>query len=325
MQTDLPDYTDAFNKITDHYHRVSQCGTFGVIIRHPTPLGTCYVQYRTRCGSRFCTYCCSIKAHEWRRKLIGSFANKKCIMITLTFDDQAPDPFARPDYYSLAWDTFLKRLRRRYPALCFARMVEMTREGRPHFHILVDRYIPQKYVSWAFDKCGGGRVVWCQFVDPGRSAKYITKYITKSLDPETRGPYFFFLSRMRTISTSRGLFYTIPRRPGASFLCHGTLEQCLKDLKDWSKNHGLLTNKILVDDPRAPPFMWVPDPKIIEPLLEPRMSFPLTYAHLKAWSLDLSMLPVSPNIFVYTPPGFTPLDEQQLCLGLLPEKLSLSR
>lgn len=323
MQHDSPDYNKATTRLLDHYHRVNTCGTFAVVIRHPTPLGPVHVQYKARCGSRFCSVCSDIKSTEWQHKIIGSFAHKKCVMITLTFADSSPDPFLEPAYYSRAWDNFLKRLRRRYPSLCFARMVEITKAGMPHFHILVDRYIPQKYISWAFEKCGGGKVAWCSFVDPGRSAKYITKYVTKSLDPDSRGPYFFFLSRMRSVSTSNGLFYTIPRRPGSSFISHGTAEECAKYLQEEARSYGLLVNKILIDDPRSPPFVWLPDPTLIEPLLEPRMSFPLTYAHIRAWQLDLSMLPLSTNHFVYTPPGFTPLESHHLSLGILPEELSL--
>lgn len=318
MVTDTPDYPAATQKLMDHYHRVNQCGTFAVIIKQPTLFGPCFVQYRTRCGSRFCTVCSQIKMEEWQHKIIGSFSNKKTVMMTLTFDDSAPDPFFNPGYYSRAWDTFLKRLRRRYPKLAFARMVEITGAGRPHFHVLINQYIPQKYVSWAFEKCGGGKIAYLQFVDPGRSAKYITKYVTKSLNPDSRGPFFFFLSRMRSVSISHGLFYKIPRRPGCSFISHGTWEECQKEMLDHSKNYMPLCNKILIDDPRAPPFVWVPDPKIIEPLLEPRMSFPLTYRHLKLWSLDLSMLPTPGSIFVYTPPGFSLVESQNLRLGILP-------
>lgn len=307
----------------DHYHRVNSCGSFGVVIRHPTPLGPVHVQYRTRCGSRFCVVCAQTKSLEWQRKIIGSFAHKKCVMVTLTFDSTAPDPFFNPGYYSLAWDNFLKRLRRKYPKLCFARMVELTSKGRPHFHVLVDRYIPQKYVSWAFEKCGGGKISWCQFIDPGRASRYITKYVTKSFDPDSRAPYFFFCSRMRSVSVSRGLFYTIPRKPGTSFVSHGTTSECMKDLFSELKGSSLMPNKVYIDDPHMPPFVWQPDPAIIEPLLEPRMSFPLTYGHLKAWSLDLSMLPLPDNRFVYLPPGFTPSESQQISLGILPEKLAL--
>ncbi len=323
MQDSPPDRTLANQKMLDHYHRVNSCGSFAVLIQHPTPIGHCTVQYRTRCGSRFCDVCSRIKAKEWQTKLIGSFLQKRCVMITLTFDESAPDPFFNPRYYSDAWDKFLKRLRRKYPSLCFARMVELTKAGRPHFHVLVDRYIPQDYVSKAFEDCGGGKIAWCNLVDAGRATWYITKYVTKSFDCNSRGPYFFFMSRMRSVSASRGLFYTIPRKPGAYFIAFGTWEEVQRDLFAESKEHGILSNKILIDDPHSPPFVWVPDPKVIEPLLEPRMSFPLCFEHLKAWSLDLSMLPIASCLYVYLPPGFTPLESAQLRLGLLPKNLTL--
>lgn len=239
-------------------------------------------------------------------------------MVTLTFDSSAPDPLVSPEYYSKAWDTFLKRLRRRYPHLRFARIVELTGSGRPHFHVLVNHYLPQKYVSWAFSECGGGKVADCRYIQPGRAARYVTKYITKTFDPDGASSRFFFLSKMRSVSTSRGLYYSVPRVKQLSLYCMENLESCDEELWKIANNCGLMVNKILIDDPRAPPFVWVPDAGKIDPLLEPRMSFPLTHEHLMIWALDLSNLPDPEHTFIDLPDGLSLDQVNKLQTSLFP-------
>lgn len=279
-----------------HETRVQNCGRYAVIVQQSTPVGTCYVRYIARCGSRFCWDCSQIKARSWQKKIIASFKNSHCIMVTLTFPSSAPDPVLSPLYYSRAWEHFLKRLRRRYPDLRFARIVELTANGRPHFHVLIDQYVPQKYVSWAFAHCGGGSIADCRYIQPGRAARYVTKYITKTYDPEGAAARFFFISRMRSISTSRGLYYSIPRVRAMSLIEKGHLDAIDYYMTAIANAHTLLFNSVLVDDPRAPPFVWIPDDGKINPKYSPKLSFALTYRHLQAWALDLDNLPDDPNI-----------------------------
>lgn len=223
-------------------------------------------------------------------------------MMTLTFDNRAPDPLENPKYYSLAWNTFLKRLRRKYPTIRFARVVELTRSGRPHFHVLLDRYVPQRYVSWAFASCGGGKVADCRYIDPGRAGHYITKYVTKSYDPTSPSCLFFFSSRMRTISTSRNLYYKVPQIASSSCRLRSSTEFCLTFLQSL-KNHHLDNHPYFYDSgDRGPPILIYPTVSALSLDARPFISPIDSLRSLQLFSLDLSHLPSSNLTYVHFPP-----------------------
>lgn len=68
-----------------------------------------------------------------------------------------------------------------------------------HLHVLVNRYIPQAWLSSAWSQLGGGRVVDIRFVDVQRVSVYISKYLSKAVAQEYRG---------RRYGASRGLLVT---------------------------------------------------------------------------------------------------------------------
>lgn len=58
---------------------------------------------------------------------------------------------------------------------------EAHKDGAPHLHCLVDRFIPQKWVSKTWEECGGGPVVDIRRAPIGRVVAYVTKYLAKTL------------------------------------------------------------------------------------------------------------------------------------------------
>lgn len=245
--------------------------------------------------------------------------------MTLTFDNRAPDPLSDPHYYSLAWNTFLKRLRRKYPTLKFARIVEITRNGRPHFHVLVDRYIPQRYVSWAFADCGGGKVADCRYVDPGRSARYITKYVTKSFDPSSNAPLFFFKSRMRSISTSRNLYYVVKNTRVNACAIRDFTDICSARFLAYTEFQIKNDNYYLFNDGRSPPLLWFPSAEIRSAFDDGMFPFPITKTHLQIFAFDLRELPNPDQIYIHFPPSISDTLRSDILAGSVPEGLLLSR
>jgi hypothetical protein len=47
--------------------------------------------------------------------------------------------------------------------------------------VLLDRFIPQKWISASWSKLGGGRVVWIERAKVSKVARYLSKYLTKEL------------------------------------------------------------------------------------------------------------------------------------------------
>lgn len=65
--------------------------------------------------------------------------------------------------------------------MSYISVLEFHKSGRPHLHVLVDRYLPQRWISKSWEALGGGRIVHIERVaDPGRVGLYLSKYLTKS-------------------------------------------------------------------------------------------------------------------------------------------------
>jgi hypothetical protein len=103
--------------------------------------------------------------------------------LTLTLD---PSKLERTEdavhHVRTVFNKFREYLRREYGEppryIC---ILEFTQKGIPHLHVLLDRYIPQKWISLVWDRLGGGRVVFIKQVTVRRVAHYLAKYLTKEL------------------------------------------------------------------------------------------------------------------------------------------------
>jgi len=137
----------------------------------------------------------------------------------LTFDTTAPDPFENPRYYSHAFDLFVRRLRRSFGNAKYFRVVEVAPGKRPHFHILIDRFIPHEWVTENFPAVGGGRVNWERWLGSDHVFAYITKYVTKSCTSDDSQNMFFYITGMRQVSASRGIYFIVPRNHTFYIIC----------------------------------------------------------------------------------------------------------
>jgi len=60
-------------------------------------------------------------------------------------------------------------------------ILEFHKSGIPHLHVLIDRFIAQRWISEAWSALGGGGIVDIRFVDVHRISHYLAKYLTKEL------------------------------------------------------------------------------------------------------------------------------------------------
>jgi hypothetical protein len=82
----------------------------------------------------------------------------------------------------LTFNAFREYLRREFgEAPSYVCILEFTKNGVPHLHVLFDRYIKQQWISAVWDKLGGGRIVFIKQVTVRRVACYLSKYLTKDL------------------------------------------------------------------------------------------------------------------------------------------------
>lgn len=147
-----------------------------------SPSGTTIVP--ARCKKWSCPDCGPRKA----RKLAARIMKTPCRrFITLTV---RPDPALSPaqllDVLSASWRICWKRIKRAQGprATGYVRIVELTKAGTPHLHIVADSaYIPQRQLSRWWQELTGSPIVDIRVVKTARGvSRYLTKYLTKAHD-----------------------------------------------------------------------------------------------------------------------------------------------
>jgi len=84
----------------------------------------------------------------------------------------------------------------------FIAVLEFQRSGMAHLHVLVGLFIPQDWLSEAWQSIGGGRIVDIRCVDARRISAYVTPYLVGGKIERTLR---LLPARARIFSTSRGL------------------------------------------------------------------------------------------------------------------------
>jgi len=162
---------------------VSVCGGWSLVKQSP-------VERRgkvLRCRSWRCDECAPIR----RRQLMAlAAAGNPVRFVTLTINPAVGlSPADRLGMLSHAWRTLVKRARRRWPTatLDYLAIVEATRLGEPHLHILLrSPFLPQRVLSVAMQDLIGAPVVDIRKIRNQREVvRYVAKYITKA--PEQFG------------------------------------------------------------------------------------------------------------------------------------------
>lgn len=134
-----------------------------------------------RCGSWDCACC----GHRLRMSLIEEIERiteerpEMRRFLTLTVDASAPaGKEQQHEYITDRWNALRTELRDRYPGLSFLWVRhEGDERDRPHLHLLVDRYLPQRELSALSRRVGLGEVVDIRRVDARNAAHYISAYL----------------------------------------------------------------------------------------------------------------------------------------------------
>jgi hypothetical protein len=139
---------------------------------------------RINCNGWTCSYCGPRKARNARLR-IRNEADRLGLrfFLTLTLDPKKlKNPKFSVAYLRLVFNKFREYLRREFgEAPTYICILEFTKAGVPHLHVLFDRRIPQAWISSVWDSLGGGRIVFIKQVSIQRVARYLSKYLTKDL------------------------------------------------------------------------------------------------------------------------------------------------
>lgn len=152
------------------------------------------------------------------RYSIGRIAQERKLdrFLTLTLDPSKCDVEDSVKHIRNSWNKFRIYFKRKYKVtLSFITVVEFHKSGYAHMHILLDRFIPQRWISSSWQSIGGGKIVFIKKIDQHRIASYMTKYLTKAMYDPTAESHIRHLFRRVTTSRDIKLFV---RRPGGEWV-----------------------------------------------------------------------------------------------------------
>lgn len=145
---------------------------------------TVYRSMKCKCWN--CKHCGPKLANRYRHAIRETAEQLKLHrFLTLTLDPkrltekqiEKPVPYLRE-----CWNKFRTYLRRKYgEAPKYIAVLEFQKNGLPHLHVLVDRFIDQKWIKETWQLLGGGMHVDIRCVDLHRVSHYLSKYLTKEL------------------------------------------------------------------------------------------------------------------------------------------------
>jgi len=159
------------------------------------------------CQSYRCNRCRKPKLRKVRARIAEiAQENKLTRMATLTLDPKkltAKDRKHTDRYIRNCWRKFRVSLAREYKgSLPFVGVLEFQKNGNAHLHVLFGQYIPQEWLSRAWQAIGGGEYVDIRFVDVHRVSAYLCVYLVGDKVAHTLE---LLPKRARIFTTSRSI------------------------------------------------------------------------------------------------------------------------
>jgi len=148
-----------------------------------------YALFSIPCKSWQCPVCSKKKSYRYGKIVEEHFKAKDTRFATLTLAE-VNNPKSAIRLMNKAWNKLRLAIQREWGKISYVRVLEFGEQnGRPHFHVLLDKYIPQKWLSNTAYRCGFGKVVDIRMAKNKQIVRYITKYLTKSLNSEQQSEH----------------------------------------------------------------------------------------------------------------------------------------
>ena len=182
----------------------SKCGSYTLVGPVKGQLGK-LAHRRLFCKSLRCPYCRRPKLKNLRAR-IAQLAHQLQLrrFVTLTLDPKRLSDRKHTDrYIRQCWRKMRVSLERKFgKTVQFIGVLEFQKSGVAHLHLLVGVYIPQDWLSTAWESIGGGKNVDIRYVDIHRVTAYLTAYLVGEKIEHTLG---LLPPRARIFTTSRGI------------------------------------------------------------------------------------------------------------------------
>jgi hypothetical protein len=144
---------------------------------------------------------CGPKRAKRTRYAIAAHAEEKHLnkFLTLTLDPEKLKGVQATKYLKYCLHKFMTICRRQYGSqISYICVLEYHKNGNPHLHIVLDRYIDQAWIQEKWLAVGGGWV-FIEYVNVLKVANYLSKYLSKEMltSPAPKGS--------RRVTTSRNI------------------------------------------------------------------------------------------------------------------------
>lgn len=182
----------------------SKCGSYTLVGPVKGQPGT-LAHSRLFCKSLRCPHCRKSKLKRLRAR-IAQLAHQSQLrrFVTLTLDPRRLRNTKESDrYLRNCWRKMRVSLQRRFGnTVQFIGVIEFHKSGVAHLHLLVGVYIQHEWLSGAWQRNGGGKIVDIRYVDIHRVTAYLTPYLAGDKIAHTLS---LLPSRARIFTTSRGI------------------------------------------------------------------------------------------------------------------------
>ena len=179
---------------------------------------------RLMCKTYGCARCFPKKLRRVRTRIAQIASELKLLkFVTLTLDPKKiPQGVRSERYLRETWRKMRVLLARRFgKSIPFIAVLEFQKSGVAHLHLLVGVYIPQKWLSTAWESVGGGKIVDIRQVNIQRVVGYLTCYLTNSKVAHTLS---LLPRRGRIFTCSRSISFWGPKRETEWWLCKRSID-----------------------------------------------------------------------------------------------------
>lgn len=159
--------------------------------------------YRLPCKSWYCPRCAPRNLKRIRHRLREWTVGRRWRFVTLTTASVGQDIGESLRAIVRSWHTLSRRITRAFGKFAYCRVVQFHHNGLPHLHLIVDCFIPQKWLSTQWNELHGSPIVDIRSCKPRQAVNYITRYMFRSLASEELLNIYHHLTHTRRYATSR--------------------------------------------------------------------------------------------------------------------------
>lgn len=186
----------------------AHCRTWSLILQDHCATGRRIALWRVPCNSWGCERCAKKKVAALSHKARVNFQGSRLRFLTLTIRPMSSQTSAIL-HINAAWNRLRLKLNRKLGKVKYLKVMEPQPGTKmPHFHVLIDKYIPWHWMNQAVVEAGFGPIWNIKAIRSDQVYEYVLKYLRKGISDiafldallQCRGRRFGFSQGMAMIT-----------------------------------------------------------------------------------------------------------------------------